>query len=307
MSRPWRTIVAPEDLHAHVDDPSVRVLDCRHDLADPDWGEAAYRKGHVPGALHAHLDRDLSGPVTPRTGRHPLPDPFDFRAAASRWGIRDDTQVVAYDDRGGQFAARLWWLLRDYGHFDVAVLDGGIQAWTSAGFPIHEGETPPPEPARFDGRPGHMRTLAGWDLTTRAARRLLDARAPERYRGDVEPLDPEAGHIPGALNAPSATNLGPDGRMLPADKLREKYAPLVGDLDGKDVAVYCGSGVTATHDVLALEIAGWPGAAIYPGSWSEWSRDPERPVAKGDAERETVERRGRPRGRRVASASGSDS
>lgn len=278
---PWRTLVSPRDLAPWLGHPDLVLLDCRHDLKDPEAGLARWRQGHLPGALHAHLDRDLSGPVRPTTGRHPLPDADDFRAACSRWGIGPATQVAAYDDRGGEFASRAWWLLRDYGHGLVAVLDGGIQAWEEEGLPLAQDEPPPRAATRFDGRPGHMPTVTAWDLRTRFPRRLLDARAAPRYRGDEEPIDPVAGHIRGAVSMPTSGNLDARGRFLPPEKLRERYGPLVEGLRGKDVAAYCGSGVTATHDLLALEVAGYAGAALYPGSWSEWIRDPARPVAKG--------------------------
>lgn len=277
---PWRTIVAPRDLAPHLRDPPLVLLDCRHVLQDPEAGAAAHAKGHLPGAHHAHVDRDLSGPLTPTTGRHPLPDADAFRAACGRWGIAPGAQVVAYDDNGGQFASRAWWLLRDYGHAEVAVLDGGIQAWVREGLPLTT-DAPPQRPARFDGKPGHMPAVTAWELRTRAPRRLLDARAEPRYRGEQETIDPVAGHIRGALNAPTTGNLDAQGNFLAPEALRKRYAPFVGDLKPGDVAAYCGSGITATHDILALEIAGWAGVKLYPGSWSEWIRDPHRPIAKG--------------------------
>lgn len=282
MAGPWRTLVDARTLHAHARDANLVLLDCRHNLLDPQAGEEAWKKGHLPGAFHAHLDRDLSGPITPRTGRHPVPDPDAFRESCSRWGVKDGVQVVAYDDRGAEFASRAWWLLRDYGHFDVACLDGGIQAWQAEGHALATGPPAFRPRSRFAGTPGHMPTVSAWDLTTRAPRRLLDARAPERYRGEKEPIDPVAGHIVGAWNFPTTGNLDASGKFLPPEKLRERYAEAIEGLRGKDVACYCGSGVTATHDVLALEIAGYPFAALYPGSWSEWIRDPRRPVAKGE-------------------------
>lgn len=278
---PWRTLVDARTLHASLGDPALVLLDCRHALADPGAGPAAWRKGHLPGAWHAHVDRDLSGPIRPTTGRHPLPDADDFRAAGTRWGVGEGVQVVAYDDAGGIWASRLWWLLRDYGHVGVAVLDGGVQAWQEEGFPLVQDEPRRGPAPRFEGRPGHMPAVNAWDLRTRAPRRLLDARAPERYRGEVEPVDPVAGHIRGAVSMPTAGNLDARGRFLSPEALRARYGPHIEGLRGKDVAAYCGSGVTATHDILALEVAGYAGAALYPGSWSEWIRDPDRPVARG--------------------------
>lgn len=281
MAGPWRTIVDVDTLHAHVDDANLVVLDCRYSLADADYNAREWKAGHVPGAVPVDMDRELSSYVGATTGRHPLPDPDAFRDTCSAWGIEDGVQVVAYDDRGAAFASRAWWLLRDYGHFDVAVLDGGYPAWLAAG---HEPATGPASRrprTRFAGTPGHMPTVTAWDLTTRMPRRLIDARDPARYRGEEEPIDPVAGHIPGAANAPTSQNLGPNGRFLAPDVLRERYAAMMGALEGRDAAVYCGSGITATHDILALEIAGFPWAALYPGSWSEWIRNPMRPVAKG--------------------------
>lgn len=262
-------------------DPDLLVLDVRHDLKDVESGPRKWAQGHVPGAFHAHVDRDLSGPIRPGTGRHPLPDVDDFAETCARWGIDDKVQVVAYDDFGGAWASRAWWLLRYYGHAAVAVLDGGIQAWQAEGHAV-SAETPRPrERRRFPARPGSMPTVTTWDLVTRQPRCLVDARAPERYRGDVEPIDPVAGHIPHAKNVPFANNTGPDGKFLPADELRRKYEAALAGLPPKDAAFYCGSGVTAPHDILAMEVAGLPGAALYPGSYSEWVRSPMRPVEKG--------------------------
>lgn len=257
------------------------LLDVRHDLKDAEAGPRKYAEGHLPGALHAHVDRDLSSPPRAGTGRHPLPDVDDLIATASRWGIADGVQVVAYDDFGGAWASRAWWLLRYYGHREVAVLDGGFPAWVAAGHPVTR-DVPTPTPRRFPARPGSMPTVTTWDLVTRQPRCLVDARAPERYRGDVEPVDPVGGHIPHAVNVPFASNTGPDGRFLAPSDLRKKYEAALAGRDAKDAAFYCGSGVTAPHDILAMEVAGLPGAALYPGSWSEWIRNPMRPVAKGD-------------------------
>lgn len=278
--RPWITLVDVESLGRAIGEHDLVLLDARHDLKDPDEGPRRYKGGHLPGAQHAHVDRDLSSPPRPGTGRHPLPDVDEFLATATRWGIGPGTQVVCYDDFGGAWASRAWWLLRYYGHRAVAVLDGGVQAWTAAGLPLSTDE-PKVEPRRFPGKPGGMPTVTTWDLVTRQPRCLVDARAPERYRGDVEPIDPVGGHIPHARNVPFASNTGPDGMFLPPDVLRAKYEAALAGLPPKDAAFYCGSGVTAPHDILAMEVAGLHGAALYPGSWSEWIRNPMRPVEKG--------------------------
>ena len=287
---PWRTLVDVETLAKALGAapgvpppaprPDLVLLDIRHALADPGKGPAAYAAGHLPGAVHAHVDRDLSSPPRAGTGRHPLPDVDDFVGTCSRWGVGPGVQVVCYDDWGGAWASRAWWLLRYYGHEEVAVLDGGLPAWTAAGLPLTP-DVPERERRDFRGSPGHMPTVTTWDLVTRQPRCLVDARAPERYRGDVEPVDPVAGHIPHAINLPFAANTGPDGRFLPAAVLREKYEKALAGRPARDAAFYCGSGVTAPHDILAMEVAGLPGAALYPGSWSEWIRNPWRPVEKG--------------------------
>jgi thiosulfate/3-mercaptopyruvate sulfurtransferase len=280
---PWQTLIDTPALRVALAGPQPPVLlDCGFDLADPGAGERAHAAGHLPGALYVHLDRDLSGPKTGCNGRHPLPDREALAARAGAWGIAPGVQVVAYDAQGGPYAARAWWLLRWLGHDAVAVLDGGTAAWTAAG-----GErttTPatvraqPPYPAR----PPAMPTVAAAALLAPApGRQLLDARAPERFRGDVEPLDPVAGHIPGAHNRFFKDNLQPDGRFLEVAALRTAFAAWA---DAPAAVVHqCGSGVTACHNLLAMEHAGLAGSALYPGSWSEWCADPARPVARGPA------------------------
>ena len=232
-------------------------------------------------AVHAHVDRDLSDPPGPTTGRHPLPDPARLADAFGRWGIDADAQVVAYDDAAGQWAARAWWLLRDMGHGAVAVLDGGLRAWQEAGLPL-SGEVPDPRPRRFDGQPGHMPRVAAKDILENRAGLVVDVRAAERYRGEAEPIDPVAGHIPHAVNVPYLLNVNSAGRFLAPKVLREVYRDALGGVDARGVAAYCGSGVTAPHAILALEVAGMPGAALYAGSWSEWIRDEGRPVERGE-------------------------
>ncbi len=262
----------------------VRVFDVRFDLARPDAGEAAWREAHLPGAHYLHLDRDLSakdGVPALCGGRHPLPTREVFAATAARLGLTPDTPVVLVDAQGGMFAARAWWMLRWIGARDVRVLDGGLAAWRAAGGALEPGEVAPatPGPAWPLGPEPEGLRLTADALAAQLGRvALLDARAPERYRGDVEPLDPVAGHIPGALNRPFSANLGPDGRFLPPEALRAAFQGLAG---ARPVVHQCGSGVTACHNLLAMAVAGLPGGALYAGSWSEWCRDPARPVAQG--------------------------
>ena len=255
------------------------MLDVRWRLAGPPAIDD-YRAGHLPGAVFVDLDRDLAGPPG-AGGRHPLPDPAAFETAMRRSGVSRGSPVVVYDQRDATAAARAWWLLRYFGHPSVVVLDGGYDGWVAAGLPV-ETAVPDPPAGDFVARPGALPVLdaAGAARLARGGV-LLDARAPERYRGEVEPVDPVAGHIPGALNAPTAGNVAADGTLLPPDALRARFAALGAD-GSRPVGVYCGSGVTAAQDVLALEVAGVP-AALYPGSWSEWVSDPDRPVATGPA------------------------
>ncbi|RFU40967.1 sulfurtransferase [Actinomadura logoneensis] len=266
-------------------EPAPVLLDVRWRLGGPP-GVEAYRKGHLPGAVFVDLDRDVAGPPGPN-GRHPLPEPADFEAAMRRAGVSGDRPVVVYDGADSTAAARLWWTLRYFGHQNVRVLDGGYHAWTTAGHPVEtadaEGEEGvAAEPGDFTARPGSLPVLdaAGAESLAKAGV-LLDARASERYRGEVEPIDPVAGHIPGAVNAPTLGNVGVDGRFLPAELLRERFAQL-GATDAVDVGAYCGSGVTAAHEILALHLAGIP-AALYVGSWSAWVADPTNPVATGES------------------------
>jgi thiosulfate/3-mercaptopyruvate sulfurtransferase len=258
------------------------VLDVRWDLARgarPDL----YAEAHIPGAAFVDLDRDLAAPPGDgRRGRHPLPDTDVFVAAMRAAGVRNDAPVVVYDDAGATIAARAWWLLRHYGHPDVTVLDGGLPAWTEAGRPTRAGApATSPRNGDFSGTPGHMPTL---DADAAAALAdvgvLLDARLPERFTGRVEPVDPRAGHIPGARSRSTRDNVDDTGRLKDAGTLRAEFAVL-GATPGAAIGAYCGSGVTAAHEILALEAAGLQGAKLYPGSWSEWSNDPARPVATG--------------------------
>jgi thiosulfate/3-mercaptopyruvate sulfurtransferase len=257
----------------------VTLLDVRWALGDP-HGHRHYLEGHLPGAVYVDLDTELAAPPSLAQGRHPLPTVSDLQDAALRWGVRTDRLVVAYDDSGNLAAARAWWLLRWGGHRDVLLLDGGLAAWRSAGLPLRSGDEAAPEPGEVTLTGGSMPVLDA-DGTAALARTavVLDARAAERYRGELEPVDPRAGHIPGARSAPTADNLVPDGRFRPAWELRKKFVDL--GVDGSaPVATYCGSGVTAAHEVAALALAGID-AALYPGSWSQWSADPDRPAATG--------------------------
>ena len=271
-------ITAPE-LHALRGAAALRVIDCRFDLADPAHGEAAYRSGHAPGALYAHLDRDLSGPPVTDHGRHPLPTPRQLTALFSRLGIHPNSQVVAYDALcGGLAAARLWWLLRNMGYPHVAVLDGGINAWCERGFGL-DATLPAPVVTEFAGQFRHARVVMLACITP--ALSLVDARDPARYHGEHEPIDPRAGHIPGARNHFWRANLGPDGVLLDPAELREAFRTSLGTLPDAATVHYCGSGVSACHNVLAQVHAGLPEPRVYCGSWSEWSRDPQRPIALG--------------------------
>ncbi|MFG1615675.1 sulfurtransferase [Nonomuraea wenchangensis] len=256
----------------------VTLLDVRWRLGGPP-GVELYREGHLPGAVFCDLDHDLAAPPG-GGGRHPLPGAEAFQAAMRRLGVRDGRPVVVYDDAGSTSAARAWWALRYFGHQDVRVLDGGLPAWTAAGLPLTK-EAPGVAEGDFTARPGGMPVLTADEAGALASGGvLLDARAGERFRGEVEPVDPVAGHIPGAVSAPTTENVGPDGRFLDPVALRARFAAL-GAGEGVPTGAYCGSGVTAAHEVLALELAGLP-AALYAGSWSHWVTDPARPVATGD-------------------------
>lgn len=267
-------------LAAHLDDPAWRIVDVRHQLADVHCGEAAYLAGHIPGAVFMHCDRDLSAPMNGSNGRHPLPDPQRLAARLGALGIGPETQVVAYDDSQGMIASRLWWLLRWLGHDRVAVLDGGFQAWQAAGGQL-DTAVPNPPAASFDPS---VRDLAvdadyvGRFLQT-SRMHLIDARSPDRFRGENETIDPVGGRIPGACNRFFRDNLQADGRFKPAAELRAEWLALLAGRAPEQVVHHCGSGVSACHNVLAMEIAGLPGSRLYGGSWSEWCADPGRPVA----------------------------
>lgn len=282
---PFSTLIEPSTLKAHLGDAGWAVVDCRFSLNDPDRGRRTYAEGHIPGAVYAHLNDDLSAPVVQgRTGRHPLPDSATFARTLSQWGIDAGVQVVAYDDAGGAIAARLWWMLRWLGHDAVAVLDGGLPRWEAEGLPL-TADVPERAPRIFVPRPQNA-WLATSEEVARLQQRpgacLLDARDAARYRGDVEPIDSVAGHIPSAASLPFAENLAPDGRFRSSDVLRARFEQALGGTPPEQAVCYCGSGVTAAHNVLAMVHAGLPPARLYAGSWSEWITDAERPVATGD-------------------------
>ena len=282
MSEPLRTLVTPERLIHQLQAPGWVIVDCRHDLANPEFGRAAYAKSHIPGARFLHLDDDLSGPRTGSNGRHPLPDPIDLARRLGEIGIDRDSQVIAYDDAGGMYAARLWWLLNWLGHRNVAVLDGGFQGWCSA-TPLLTQQAVTPTPTRFN--PELQPLAVDVDYVDRHkgsdAMVLVDARSPDRFRGENETIDPVGGHIPGAINRFFKDNLRPDGRFKPAEQLRREFTALLAGRDPQQVVHQCGSGVPACHNLLAMEIAGLPGARLYPGSWSEWCANAQRAVARG--------------------------
>jgi thiosulfate/3-mercaptopyruvate sulfurtransferase len=275
------TLAATEDLAAHLGE--WRVFDCRHDLARPDLGEQQYREAHIPGALFAHLDRDLSAARDGRSGRHPLPYPGAFIAWIAQQGLRPDDQVVCYDAGGGTIAARMWWMLRWIGHEAVAVLDGGLAKWLAEGRPMNA-LVPRFENAPYPVRLRPESTVGIAFLEERLDELLLiDARAPARFRGEQEPIDPVAGHIPGAKNRFCNDNLAADGTFKDAQALRNEFSEILHGRPPEEIVSYCGSGVTACHNLLAMELAGLSGAKLYAGSWSDWITDPKRPVARDSA------------------------
>ncbi|HWI10764.1 MAG TPA: sulfurtransferase [Burkholderiaceae bacterium] len=280
---PYTTLITIDELRAALAGANAPLLiDTSFDLADVDAGEASWRAGHLPGAIYLHMDRDLSGAKTGRNGRHPLPTRAAFAATLGRCGVTPSTQVVAFDRQGGVYAARLWWMLRWMGHAAAAVLDGGVAAWTAGGGALSTDDTP--MRAALAPYPEHASLVGTLDADALLAAlgrvRLLDARAGERFRGEVEPLDATAGHIPGALNRFFKDNLAADGRFKPAAQLRADFTGLLGTQTAADTVHQCGSGVTACHNLLAMEHAGLTGSLLYPGSWSEWASDPARPVAR---------------------------
>lgn len=280
----FTTLIEPVQLLPHLSDQEWVVVDCRFDLTDPAAGSRLYAAGHIPGAHYAHLDADLSGPVTAATGRHPLPDPARFAERLGAWGVAHSSQVVAYDEATGGIAARLWWLLRWVGHGDVAVLNGGLQAWLAAGYPVDD-RTPVANPSVFRPRVDRRAVVEVDQVVSGLATGtivLVDARAGDRFAGRNETIDAVAGHVPGARNHPFAANVDAERRFLSPRALRERWRKTLVGAPGSPVVCMCGSGVTACHNLLALEVAGIGGARLYAGSWSEWIRDESRPVEKGE-------------------------
>jgi thiosulfate/3-mercaptopyruvate sulfurtransferase len=278
------TLVTTEDLARHLDDPDWIILDCRFSLNDPAAGRLSYLKNHIPGARYVHLDDDLASPISETSGRHPLPEATEFVEKLCHWGVGVNKQVVVYDDSFGAMAVRAWWLLRWLGHPAVALLDGGYPKWTREKRPVTTvaPETVKgrcaclPEPSQIVTTQEVLATLDNTDAL------IIDARPERRFTGEYEPLDPIAGHIPGSINWSFEENLDIDGTYLPPEALRENYQALLKGRPAWKVIHSCGSGVTACHNLLAMEIAGLPGSRLYPGSWSEWIRDPARPIATGE-------------------------
>lgn len=278
------TLVEIDQLAARLGDPLWMVFDCRFDLGNPEAGYNAYLAGHVPGAAYASLEHHLSGAKSGINGRHPLPEVEALVGFLRFHGVGNETQVVGYDARDGVYAARLWWLLRWLGHEHVAVLNGGLSAWQSAGLPVDTRSVVTPTVGDFTARRTNTTSasLAMIEGRDEEKLKIIDARAANRYRGEVEPIDPVAGHIPGALNRPYTDNLDASGRFLTPQELQKAFQPLVAGAPIEKIVHQCGSGVTACHNLLAMEIAGMHGSLLYPGSWSEWCTNPQHPVAKGD-------------------------
>ncbi len=278
------TLVSTEDLAAHIDDPLWIVFDCRFTLTDPEAGRQAYLKDHLPGAVYVHLDEDMSAPITESSGRHPLPDVKALAEKFCGWGVGVNKQVVVYDDSYGAMAVRLWWMLRWLGHPAVALLDGGYPKWRKEQRPL-TAALPEPRKGNCACLP-EASQIVGADEVLRASQSgealIIDARPERRFSGEFEPLDPVAGHIPGAINWPFDENLDIDGTLLPPEALRENFQALLKGRAPWQVIHSCGSGVTACHNLLAMEVAGLSGSRLYPGSWSEWIRDPSRPIATGE-------------------------
>ncbi|EIK98527.1 Thiosulfate sulfurtransferase, rhodanese [Pseudomonas sp. M47T1] len=285
---PIAQLITPQQLAARLEQPSLVVLDCRFALEDPDYGQRSYAEGHIAGAHFADLERDLSGRVVKGvTGRHPLPEPGRLLERLQHWGINADSDVVLYDDGPGAYAARAWWLLAWLGkRSGVSILDGGLKAWHAAGLPLSL-DAAQNAPGHLHGKPDASLVVTARQLQERLGQpelTLLDARALPRFRGEVEPIDPVAGHIPGAQCAAFTDNLGADGLFLPVDLLRQRFEQKLGGRPVESLVAYCGSGVTACHNLFALCLAGYPLAPLYAGSWSEWITDAQRPLAKGDSD-----------------------
>jgi thiosulfate/3-mercaptopyruvate sulfurtransferase len=291
-TKSYTTLIEAPELAELLKAPALVIIDCRWDIARPEWGDAAYAEAHIPGAFFASMDRDLADPIGPTTGRHPLPNIDRFVEKLGRWGIGDSTQVVVYDQSNGAAASRLWWLLRWVGHSKVAVLNGGFAAWSAGGFAVTK-EIPVSQPQAFTPRVQEGAVVSSDEVLsivasgvlqprdgapTAGAKAIIDARAADRFGGRNETIDPVAGHIPGARNHPFAGNLDASGKFLSPAELRQRWSGTLGKTQPENVIAMCGSGVTACHNLLALEVAGLPGARLYAGSWSEWIKDPARPV-----------------------------
>ena len=278
----YRTLIDTATLADNLGDPEWRIFDVRHDLMNPDLGREQYTEGHLPGASFVPMDVELSGEKIGKTGRHPRPDANDFMATLGEWGIRPGQQIVVYDGSGGMYAGRLWWMLRWMGHYSVAVLDGGITKWEKEGRPL-TAEVPHFAPATYKGAPRTMHVDADFVKANlgKSEVTVIDARAAGRYAGIGEIIDPVGGHIPGALNRPFSENLAKDSTYKAPEVLAKEFAALLGNRSPKQIVHQCGSGVSACHNILAMEIAGLAGSRLYPGSWSEWCQDPARPVATG--------------------------
>jgi thiosulfate/3-mercaptopyruvate sulfurtransferase len=279
----YTTLIEADTLAGQLGREDLRLFDCRFELGNGSWGESEFAAAHIPGAQYLHLDRDLSGPVTAASGRHPLPDPHDFARRLGERGVDARCQLIAYDQGNGAYAARLWWLARWIGLPRIAVLNGGMAAWRSAGLPLsNEPTSPVPRQLSANPAPGAWLDSEAVDgLRSKPGHLIVDARGAERFAGRNETIDPVAGHVPGARNHPFAGNLGTDGRFLDAARLRHRWRVMLGSLPPTAVIAMCGSGVTACHNLLALEHAGMSGGRLYAGSWSEWIRDPRRAIAVG--------------------------
>jgi len=278
----YKTIISAQELHDNLEYPDLAVMDCRFYLTEPERGFQEYEEGHIPGAVYINLDKDLSGEIVPGvTGRHPLPDSQVFADRLSGWGIDTSTQVVAYDNKGGALAARLWWMLRWMGHDQAAILDGGWNAWEKGKYLV-ETETNLPVRKTFHGEE-QLDMIADISLVEEVRMSpdflLVDARSPERYWGLKETIDEKAGHIPGAITAPYIENMDEDEYFLPLEQLQERYQNMLGGIPEENVILYCGSGVTSIHNMIVMVMAGYQLPKLYPGSWSEWSADPLRPIA----------------------------
>lgn len=280
----YTTILPPSELSKHLTDPNFIIVDCRFDLLKPEWGFLDYQRAHIPGSVFADLNTDLSSPITAASGRHPLPNPDQFCKTMSRLGIDASKQVIVVDTVAGAFAARLWWLLHTYGHQAVAVLEGGFGRWEFENYPISSGieVNPPTNFVCILQTNDYLTTQDMERIHNDPAYRIIDARAAPRYRGEIEPIDPIAGHIPGAVNRFHTDNLSRGGLFQSPEILRKQFLDLLNGVPAENTVIYCGSGVTSCFHILAMEIAGLPGAKLYPGSWSEWIRDPQRPISVGN-------------------------